>query len=148
MKYEPYNIEGRYFKLTVLENGNLRVQFTEEGVEAYHELVSEKTSEFYRTLGRRVPDNERTPLEDAYMEKFLYELFEDISSNSEWDYANDLGESGFGLTNSPGFIFGNRDEDGEWEDDVEVFHFNWYMLRSFLEDMVEKPDEGAEFWRA
>ena len=72
----------------------------------------------------------------------MYELFEDIQTNSEFIWHSDLGDSEFGLTSAPGITSGYyyHGERGEMyktdHEDPQVYYFDEYALRSEIDDLI------------
>ena len=128
--YTPRDNSGRYVNIKVMPNKNLKLTLTDEG----KDFVQEKLDDEKRS-------NDNADL--VHLENYFWEVGEDIWTNSEYDYSSNLGDSGFGLTEAPGIIMGNRDDSGDWEDDVLVWYYNDYMIRSFLDDMMN--GDGAVF---
>ncbi len=107
--------EGRYVRIEPMKNG-LKVSLTEEGIEEAKEKGS--------------------------TEMGFWDLFEDIEVNSEWKYIYNIGEVGLGMSNAPAFIFGyNIDDLGvitdEGRDDSELYYYDNYMIKDFVEVMLE-----------
>ena len=73
-------------------------------------------------------------------------LFEDISSNSEIAWHDDLGMMGFGLTEASGLTDGfYYEDDGSFtnkgnEQGSGVYYFNDYMLRSPEDDLMNRGE--------
>ena len=73
-------------------------------------------------------------------------LFEDISSNSEITWHDDLGMMGFGLTEASGLTDGfYYEDDGSFtnkgnEQGSGVYYFNDYMLRSPEDDLMNRGE--------
>lgn len=88
-------------------------------------------------------DDEMSLLED----NFMTEYFEDIQVNSDIIYHSDLGSSGFGLTEAPGFTIGyDINDHGEYVEtsDSQLYYYNDYMIHSFV-DILKK--EGRVFFK-
>lgn len=113
----------RYITLEELNNG-LKVSLNEEGVELVKELKDEGKSDY----------------------EIWYELFEDVRANSEYIFHDDIGESGFGLTDSEGITDGyfySDNGDGfetEYPESAKVYWFPNYMISSPLDIMIESGD--------
>jgi hypothetical protein len=70
------------------------------------------------------------------------DLFEDIRSNSDWLYHEDMGNAGFGLTSAPGFTDGYYyDDNGEFTDkgnkDSNIYWYPNYMITDFFEELLK-----------
>lgn len=120
--YTPRDVSGRYVNIKVMPNKNLKLTLTDEGKTEIEDIQSQYA--------------DRPEANMAWYESEFGGLFDDIRGNSEYTYVPDLGDEGMGLTNAPGIIMGNMDDNGEWEPDVLVWYYNDYMLQSFLEDMM------------
>jgi hypothetical protein len=81
--------------------------------------------------------------EDNLSQERFWDYFEDIEVNSDWNYVDDLGEAGFGLTNAPGFTYGYHpdEESGKLTDDgdesSEVYYYDNYMITDFTDKLKE-----------
>jgi hypothetical protein len=115
-KMEDGGIVDKYEYISLIKNPNsLRVELTDNGIEAY---------------------NDEEVVE-------MYDLFENISNNSQWAYVDDAGQVGFGLTSAPiitdGFYI---DDDGEFTDDgnsdSKVYVWNDYMVKDLFETLMEQ----------
>jgi hypothetical protein len=103
-----------YIYLTKTPNG-LKVELTDEGIEAY---------------------NDEEVIE-------MYDLFEDIQANSEWNFIDDAGQVGFGLTSAPiitdGYYY---DDDGNFTDeghsDSRLYVWNDYMVKDLFATLMEQ----------
>jgi len=80
----------------------------------------------------------------------LSDLFEDVQGNSEYRFHLDMGESGFGLTNSPGVTDGyeiSEDVYGEWEtqfpESAKVYWYPNYQVHDLIDVLLE--DDVLEF---
>jgi hypothetical protein len=86
--------------------------------------------------GREKLDDIRTDHPEWNDDDVFVELFDDIRGNSPMDFLPNIGEEGFGLTDAPGFAIGERSEtDNAYTDDVKLWHYPDYMIRSFLEEL-------------
>jgi len=123
-KYETGGEVGRefqYLKLTPKDNG-LEISLTKEGKEKVKE--------------------------DGLTYDNAYDYFEDIQGNSEYLYHNNLGESGFGLTDAEGITDGyHYGDDGEYETDypesAKLYFFNRSALVFWGDELKE---EGSVFF--
>jgi hypothetical protein len=119
-------INFRYITLEELSNG-LQISLNAAGIELVKELKEDGKYEF----------------------DIWYELFEDVHGNSEYIFHNDMGESGFGLTNAEGitdgyFISDNGDGyDTNYPESAKVYWFPNYMVINSLDKMFE---EGKVFF--
>jgi GNAT superfamily N-acetyltransferase len=106
--------EYNYLYLKPTSNG-LVLELTDEGIQAYND-------------------------EEIYE---MYDLFEDINSNSEWSYIDNAGDVGLGLTDAPvitdGYYF---DDDGEFTDegvsDSRLYVWNDYMIKDLFDTLMEQ----------
>lgn len=126
---EVISHQGEFLTITATKD-RMIIKPTEEGLEEIQSLKEDGKS-----------DNE-----------IFMEFMEDISSNSELEYHTDLGELGFALTSASGITDGYYyDDEGEFTDkgntDSRVYYFPDYMLRSEVEDFIDRGQviyHGAE----
>jgi len=133
VSYTPQPVNGRYITLEVLPNKNLKLTITDEG----REEISDNLDDF--AMGH---EDAASPEDISYADWNLSNLLEDITVNSEYNYVDDLGEAGFGLTSAPGIIMGNMNDNGDWEDDCLVWYFDNYAIYSIVDAMMNR--NGAE----
>lgn len=110
----------RYLSIEKTDKG-LKISLNEEGIELVKELKEDNKSDF----------------------EIWNELFEDITANSEYNFHNDIGDSGFGLTNIEGITDGYYyDDNGQYKTDylesAKVYWFPNYMILSSIDEMIEK----------
>ena len=106
--------EFDYLYLRPTKNG-LILELTDKGIEAY------KDEEIYE----------------------MYDLFEDVNSNSEWSYIDNAGDVGLGLTEAPvitdGYYF---DDNGEFTDEgvkgSRLYVWNDYMIKDLFDTLMEQ----------
>jgi hypothetical protein len=98
---------GNYITLEVMPNG-LKVSITPEGLEKAEE--------------------------EGLKEQNFYDFIEDIITNSEWRWFEDLGEGGFGLTNAPGFTNGYYEDE---EGDFDLYYYEKYQIRDFTVELLK-----------
>ena len=116
----------RYLTIQEHENG-LQIYLNEEGIELVKELKEDGKSD----------------------SDIWYELFEDVRGNSEYIFHDDMGESGFGLTDAEGitdgyFVSDNGDGyETSYPEFAKVYWFPNYMITSPLDKMFE---EGNVFF--
>lgn len=70
-------------------------------------------------------------------------LFEDIESNSDFIYSENIGNLGFGLTDSPGILFSyNISDEGSFEEttDSVLYYYNDYAINNFVEKLFENGE--------
>ena len=124
MKKMKYVKLFEYFHFTGEENGQyLKLEIT--GDELRLSVHPSKLEEVKDML----PEGE----ENA--EGIFMELFEDIQANSCYDYVENLGNVGFGLTEAPGILcnYDTSDKGGFIEkDDSHVYFYNSYMVEDFV----------------
>ena len=123
-RYEKGNnakniFSGKYVTLTVMPNG-LKLVLTKEGFSEINGLSDAdiKTDQFY-------------------------DLVEDITTESAFDYHENLSDAGLGMTDAPGFTFEYKIGDtGEYEEneDSEIYYFNDYAIIPFMKKLKEKGD--------
>jgi len=111
----------KYLTLQKVKDG-LKLSIDDEGIELLTELKDDGKSD-----------------SDIY-----FELFENIHGNSEYIFHNDIGDSGFGLTNVEGITDGYyyEGERGEmyktdYPESAKVYWFPNYMVESSLDTMME-----------
>ena len=83
-------------------------------------------------------------LEDADVgeiksENIMFELFEDVRGNSEYEYHSNMGDIGLGLTSAPGITDGffiNDEGDFEENESAEAYFFSDYMIINFIEKLM------------
>ena len=106
--------EFDYLYLRPTKNG-LIIELTDKGIEAYN------NEEIYE----------------------MYDLFEDVNSNSEWSYIDNAGDVGLGLTEAPvitdGYYF---DDNGEFTDEgvkgSRLYVWNDYMIKDLFDTLMEQ----------
>lgn len=67
-------------------------------------------------------------------------LFEDIESNSDFTYSENIGNLGLGLTDAPGFLFSyTMSDEGSFEEttDSVLYYYNEYAINNFVEELFE-----------
>ena len=123
-RYEKGNnakniFSGKYVTLTVLPN-KLKIELTTDGLDE----ISGMSSADIKT------DN-------------FYELVEDITTNSAFEYHWNLGEAGIGGTDAPAFTYEySLGDAGEYEenDESELYYFNDYAITPFMEELRDKGE--------
>ena len=123
-RYEKGNnakniFSGNYVTLTVMPNG-LKLVLTKEGAD---EMMSMSYA-------------------DIKTDQF-YDLFEDIAVNSAFDYHENLGDAGLGMTDAPGFTYEySIGDDGEYveNEESEIYIFNDYAIITFMEKLKEEGE--------
>ena len=109
---------GRYLILKKLENGNLKIFLTPEGKE-------------------EIEDNPNFNVFD------FYDIFDDIRSNSELYFLENLGEYGLGMSDAPAITDGYYyDDDIGFTDydnieDSEIFYYSDYMTKDFMKELYK-----------
>lgn len=107
-------IKGEFVEMNVMENGlGLMLTLTPDGIEEVADIGTD---------------------EDRFIE-----IFEDIQVNSDWMFHLDMGNSGFGLTEAPGFTAGYvQNDDGEFastHDDSAVYYYKDYVIKNFMSEL-------------
>jgi hypothetical protein len=134
--YEEYNSESenlndieqyQYISLKKLPNG-IKIILNDNGRELLNDTDDDKIKS----------------------EEIANDLFDDVQGNSEYDFHQDLGDMGFGLTDAPGITYGyhydDNNEYNEYGENAEVYYYNYYMLKNFIEELLE--DGFVEFHKA
>jgi hypothetical protein len=121
-KFESfYDVEVehyRYIDLEHLENGNLKIILNDDGI---------------------------TESEDDYdfNESNFFNYFEDIETNSEYMYFQDMSQVGVGMTEAPCITFGyylgddGKITDNDYSEYSEIFYYTNYMIKDFTEELKE-----------
>lgn len=109
--YESFN----YLDFEILENGNLKIILNREGKEK---------------------------VEDDGIDEYKFsDYFEDIQSNSDYMYYDDISDTGLGMSNSPSILDGYYyDDDDKLKtdyDDSMIWIYNDYMIKDFTKELVE-----------
>lgn len=123
-RYEKGNnakniFSGKYVTLSVMPNG-LMVKLTKNGFDE----ISGMSDADIKT------DN-------------FYDLVEDITSDSAFEYHENLGNAGLGMTDAPGFAYDYpMGDDGEYvqNDESELYYFNDYAITPFMEELRDKGE--------
>jgi hypothetical protein len=75
------------------------------------------------------------------LEEDFYDLFEDIQINSEYLFHHDMGEAGFGLTQTPGFtkgyFYNEKDQYEALDENAKIYWYPNYQIKSFLKELYE-----------
>ena len=94
---------------------------------------------------QRLDDDELDELREAVEDnnfEFAYEMFEDIIANSEFVFHQNLGDSGLGMTDAPGFSLGidvyGYDDDEFDDEDGRLFYYNNYARYFIIEELLNK----------
>jgi hypothetical protein len=76
--------------------------------------------------------------ESLFLEDDFYDFFEDIRSNSDYEYISNLSNIDI-MIDAPGIIYNCYDEDGEIviTDDSDIYYFDRYAIVSFFEELYE-----------
>lgn len=81
-------------------------------------------------------------LDELQTEMPFFDLFETINTNSELIFHMNLGDAGFGLTSAPGitdgYFYGDNGDLEESSEDAELYFYEPYQIKSFLEELYEK----------
>lgn len=104
----------RYLDLQLLDNGDLKITLNDDG-------------------------NEKVD-EDGIDEVKFYDFFEDIESNSEYKYFDNIGESGLGMSDAPcildGYYYDDNAELIEYERS-EIYVYYDYVYKDFTNELVK-----------
>jgi len=108
---------GRYLELETLDSGDLKITLTPEGKEE---------------------------AEDIKLNIFNFsDLFDDIRSNSELYYVDNLSDYGLAISESPAITDGYYfDDDSNFTDDdnienSQIFWYPNYMIKDFTKELIE-----------
>ena len=108
---------GRYLELETLDSGDLKITLTPEGKEEADDI-------------------------DLNIFNFS-DLFDDIRSNSELYYVEDLSDYGLAMSESPAITDGYYyDDNGNFTDDdnietSQIFWYPNYMIKDFTKELIE-----------
>jgi len=110
----------RYLDLEHLENGDLKIILNSEG------LIEAKEA------------NE----DGKFNESEFYNFFEDIESNSEYMYFQDMSVVGIGMSEAPcvtnGYYYDdNGVTDDDYSDDSEIYYYQDSYIKDFTEELLE-----------
>lgn len=112
--YNDEIMHYRYLDLQLLENGNLKISLTDDGIEEAKE--------------------------NGIDEVKFYNFFEDIEGNSDYKYFDILSESGLGMSEAPCIVDGfYYDDDGGpsiYEDSVIYVYYD-YVYKDFTKELLE-----------
>ena len=112
--YNDEIMHYRYLDLQLLEDGNLKISLTDDGIE-------------------EAQDN-------GIDEVKFYLFFEDIEGNSEYKYFDILSESGLGMSEAPCIIDGIYYDDNDYPsiyEDSEIYVYYDYYRKDFTEELLE-----------
>jgi len=128
-------IGGTYVTLEKYANG-IKFTITEEGKELLEEEYADGGMPSFGVDGN-IP------------ESVFWDMFEDIESNSEYMFIEDMGAAGFGLTEAPGILDGYYLADNgnkfitDYPESAEIYWYPDYMVKNFL---IELKETGETFF--
>ena len=102
----------RYLDLQLLENGDLKISLTKEGIEEANE--------------------------NGISEIEFYNFFDDICGNSDYQYFDNLGESGLGMSDAPCILDGYY-----YDDNAELL--NKLAKQAFSAIEASNTDEKEQY---